>query len=1477
MSNHNKRSRNAIPKKRRTGLILLTLTAGRLAFAAATEKDLESVFAKGQWDEAAEIAHEILLKNPKAPLPKMRGAYALFQRGYPNSALMMLKTLSAEDWKKLPVGTDRIADIISLFQKKVPLTALPARMAQVNPNDAAPYLRDEINFAKGREAFDKNDLEGAKTYLRNVNKNSRFLSQARYLMATIYVKQKKYKEANAEFSSMLEPQVLNESSEFWQDIGSQMSSHWGSSVKVMLDVESGLNTARRLGELATVGMARVAYATKEYEKAISIYESLSDDSKYYPRIQLERVWSLLNLNKHEDAQKVAKKLTNRETHFEAFEAQPLRALILADHGETEDARDELERFFKNYEAYKMALNRFIAVRTTEEMPVFLPRDLDDDVQLRVLRAYSESLKTEIEKMRQEDSRLFPIYQHLLVRMNPLMAEVKAQIGKQTLEHANRRLADLERLFIQGKLIQAETYLEDREALRREFQAGKATDPVKAKEHDARLVRLLENAVKEVDAAMVKAKKHHPNLELRQAELLWELSRAQSILSGPEDKAGMDKAEGHKRRALQIAEMIANGPTSFPKHAEALFFTGFAQMELGKEVEGKKNLEKYLAMYPKHLHAPDAHRILGDTDFEANRFAAAEARYKKILEFQESGVVGYGLYKIGWCAYNSKNYSKALLALEQAILWADRWGKNDQVLTLEREARRDLISIYAEIGDAKKAPEYFQRFLKGESAPWITELAKQLDTMGQFEKSAELYKYMIDADPASIENVVHQSAMLWGAYKLHRWDLVMPLAKDMVSRYKTQLGISQAEDTPAGKAEKIFRDVVIAHHFEFKNAPPGEDRDRTAQLDALYLSTFDDWATSQAVLYANGLYLLQKKDYVGASTVLRRHWQRFEMKLDPATREEALRNLISSIKEIEAKDKNKAAKLSGNAAELVDLVGEYKKSYPNAKFIRPIAFLECALLFKYNEDARGTTECQKVFNYNPSDEFGKKAFQNLRVSYYDKKDWKRTYEWASELWLRKTPGMENYKATLKTIRQEALFLWADSEPDDVKSAKLFSAIASNEEMKNLWEKALYNAFLRYYRANKKVDALKTAARLEHLSPNFPELPRIAGMRSAHYQEAGDYVSSLPLLLTYIQRADKDTPVDALQQAKLNAGLIFEANGQNTEAVQFLNAYMRQGPVVPAGVDEANHALARIESQLPRSPASEIRGWPQLMKAKAEFEREPIAPKGDLAARLQRGGQYLQQIAKAFMDISGNSNTPEFFAYESYCAVPFLYSSYEQAIRIVSEQTPDDIRAELFKISTPLREKAKEMGEECFRKSSEAEHDGPFYRKALQKWGWQWDPILKDKVEGLLRELEKAGPTFDPLTNAQVEETILPEHIEGRSTEDSWYTLGVVRWRNRKVGFSRLTFVDGLAKYPRSGRMLNALGIIAMQSIDKKGVGGIFERAALSGSKGAMANLTLFHLRGARLQPAYSAMRRGLESGAFDANPAARDKVEELVKK
>ena len=64
--------------------LLLAFTSSSPCFASTILDDLTTAINKQQWNNAAEMAYEIVLKGPSAGIneARLKGAYALFQKGY---------------------------------------------------------------------------------------------------------------------------------------------------------------------------------------------------------------------------------------------------------------------------------------------------------------------------------------------------------------------------------------------------------------------------------------------------------------------------------------------------------------------------------------------------------------------------------------------------------------------------------------------------------------------------------------------------------------------------------------------------------------------------------------------------------------------------------------------------------------------------------------------------------------------------------------------------------------------------------------------------------------------------------------------------------------------------------------------------------------------------------------------------------------------------------------------------------------------------------------------------------------------------------------------------------------------------------------------------------------------------------------------------------------------------------------------------
>ncbi len=1412
---------------------------------------LEEAFQKQQWNEVVQIASDMIRQNPTDAKARLRGAFGLIQRGYPNAALSLLRPMSLADWKAIPADMKQIVEVVALFQKKVPFINLAARMDQLNEAEASAVLQDEIRFAKGRAAFERKDSAAAQTVLAQVSRGSRYFGPANYLLGALAVRRGEYDPASRYFALTFDPQVLQQSAEFWKDLGPQITNQYGTTLNVLLDTDA-IHKTNDVAELSLMAMARVLYAQKDFNGAVTQYARIPATSPLYFRAKLETVWALLQAGKHEAAVAAATELAQGETSFESLQARPARALILTDSSRPLDGRAEIGRFLDIYTKTKEALQRYRQFPSPENIPAYLQADIKSDTRQETIAQYQRNLHAEITALRGEDRLIFPAFGALSSELQPLIGQAAEYSTRLKVEQAERRLADLERLYVQSRLTNAETFLEEREILRAEVR-GKGMDEAGQDAHDRKLVGLLKQAIHEVDDARTAMKDRNLALDFRQSELLWELSAASAFLD--KEGAGKSAYETYRGQAVAIAKDLADNHPNFAKRPQAMFFLGFALLEVGKEKEALGYLNTYVKQFPQHENVPNAYRILADVDFDANRWNAAENLYKEILKFPSSPIIGYALYKIGWCNYSQKNYAKAMLGLEQAIQWTRNLENTDQLLNLKREAGRDLISMYAEIGNHKRAYEYFERFVGGsESTKWLADLAREYERGGLFEKSTDLYTQLLGMEPSAEDKLAFQTSIIYGALQLRNWNTVLERSRGLVEGYLTTLQTEQPAETPAFKAEKILNEVVMAQHFEYEKYATKEDIARVLAIDELYLKAFSQWKTSQMPAYQYAHLLLKDKKLPETAKAFISHWEQFKGSLKEPLREEALRNVIHTLEATE-----------NNVEPMVKYTGEYATAYPAGKQARPIAFLRTVTILKNERDEEGLVETQKMFDENMTDEFGAKALKNLRVIYYKLKDWKRTFEWASSMLAKPGIAKTPFVAELKTVREEALFLWADNTKESDKAAELYLMIAEDPQMLRLRSKALYNAFARYKESGKRIAALNVGKRLEQSSPTAAETLAIAGVRAAYYQEAGDYEKAFPLFEAFLKNPAKETPKDALVQARLSTALMAEYMGKAAQASQLYTALLGEDKQIAA---DAKRGLDRLAESAQRKPAAEklaFKKWDFVVNTLADLEKNALPKPSNtmgLAQRIQAGAAKLEKAVREFLELSGDPATPPFHAFETYCSVPFLYTFYQKGIRSLGDNQPDDLKTELEKLAAPLDAKAAEIATQCLSRAMEGYHDGPTFRKVLTSWGWRKEAPVAAAADKLRQLLGGYAPWLETASGGSKEEEILQSHLEEKGTAESWYSLGRSRMDAGKMGLAKLTLLQTLAKYAGNPATLNTLAVMKqMERADAATLDASFTKAGEAGSKQAWANVALVHLNGARLEKALAALEAAEKQGAF----------------
>jgi tetratricopeptide (TPR) repeat protein len=344
------------------------------------------------------------------------------------------------------------------------------------------------------------------------------------------------------------------------------------------------------------------------------------------------------------------------------------------------------------------------------------------------------------------------------------------------------------------------------------------------------------------------------------------------------------------------------------------------------------------------------------------------------------------------------------------------------------------------------------------------------------------------------------------------------------------------------------------------------------------------------------------------------------------------------------------------------------------------------------------------------------------------------------------------------------------------------------------------------------------------------------------------------------------MDVLGQAHFNIALIAEALGQKEKAQKHYHFYL---------ADYKGKGERKISSLEPEKE-EQFGDWPKLMKEREAYLKKPLIPQKDLVNELKQGVEKLQKVAKDFIDASGSPKTPVPYAVESYCVIPFLYTTYGQAVLKLAKGD-HDLENELKKVSGPIFDKAQEFAQGCLEAAEKNNTNGPEYRDVLKAWGWKKDASLDKQVSTILANLEKKSPWSEPLDVNMKESAIIEGHLKDQTIEKSWLKLARIRFLSKHYGLSRLTYIDALNKDPNSSELLSGLAVVEQKSSpnEEQHILALFEKAGDKGSAYAWANAAYIHLKEGRLQKGKEDLKKALMGGAFEGDENFKGQVKELT--
>ncbi|MFO7566699.1 MAG: hypothetical protein R6X02_28910 [Enhygromyxa sp.] len=222
----------------------------------------------------------------------------------------------------------------------------------------------------------------------------------------------------------------------------------------------------------------------------------------------------------------------------------------------------------------------------------------------------------------------------------------------------------------------------------------------------------------------------------------------------QQKRHMRDAKDSSEKAARIYEALVNNPkfASYKRMDEALYYYAFELGELGEEQKMQAAYQRLINDYPQSPYIAQAYLAFADYYYGKGQIGNAVRLYERVIQFKDSPVYAYALYKLAWCHLNpigefDARYADSLNFFVATInaTKEGRAGSEANGKQLRRDARRDLVRAYVHASKPSKAWAFFDKVGNGpgkdenDARKMMELLANQYFGDGQYTESTFIYK------------------------------------------------------------------------------------------------------------------------------------------------------------------------------------------------------------------------------------------------------------------------------------------------------------------------------------------------------------------------------------------------------------------------------------------------------------------------------------------------------------------------------------------------------------------------------------------------------------------------------------------------------------------------------------------------------------------------------------------------------------------
>lgn len=151
-------------------------------------------------------------------------------------------------------------------------------------------------------------------------------------------------------------------------------------------------------------------------------------------------------------------------------------------------------------------------------------------------------------------------------------------------------------------------------------------------------------------------------------------------------------------------------------------------------------EPVVLIEPAAEMSPEAALLLkAEAFFEQNDMQNALRMYEAVAQGGDENIVSFARYKLAWVHYNLGEFG---LALEYFVTFVGSRDADGQPTALAKEALRDTVLAFSEVGDPEKAPAFYKQIAPKNWRKQCDRLLMLYEAQGKVE-DAEALKGLLD--------------------------------------------------------------------------------------------------------------------------------------------------------------------------------------------------------------------------------------------------------------------------------------------------------------------------------------------------------------------------------------------------------------------------------------------------------------------------------------------------------------------------------------------------------------------------------------------------------------------------------------------------------------------------------------------------------------------------------------------------------------